>query len=483
MAALTQAFAAYDEDADGFTFRKRAKAAPKAKQPPEKAPVVDEQAQDDAPKPARGKRVSIETGASASDAAPTRRRSARLSGENAQVSSQRAEDSAQRKRRSRSQTSQEPQRKTPAPADGPLHVEKKRDTKIALPFADTPIINRNREMRDASNSSRRRSSSGMRGRRASSLMNSGTSSGKQKHTPLEHGTLHELHALVRQVREKYRRQYECTNVYTPPAALPHSEVQTNEFYKHIDQSLLEPARMRQLLVWCGTRALSDLPKSRASGHFNAVRAARTIQEELLRDFTSRSEMSDWFSRPEHENGSTLSAEALALVKKPNPRNLQNAAKLAELEQQVARLEKEKEQWSSLLGGLKTSLQEQRQAAEARDGQSSQDYDSAVAGIDPKRLESMEQTACLELAASYAPGYNGTKARVQQVCNSVEFAVDNLAQGVHEAQQFQSIVDKAADRLLADTAQALERRDKEALERRGMEKVGVGDILRGISRAA
>lgn len=45
-------------------------------------------------------------------------------------------------------------------------------TKIALPFADTPIIRRNKEMRD-----NRRSSLGMRGRRASSLIDSGKSNG------------------------------------------------------------------------------------------------------------------------------------------------------------------------------------------------------------------------------------------------------------------------------------------------------------------
>jgi kinetochore protein Mis13/DSN1 len=50
-------------------------------------------------------------------------------------------------------------------------------TKIALPFADTPIIRRNKEMRKGSGESGRRSSLGMRGRRASSLIDSGKSNG------------------------------------------------------------------------------------------------------------------------------------------------------------------------------------------------------------------------------------------------------------------------------------------------------------------
>ena len=51
-------------------------------------------------------------------------------------------------------------------------------TKIALPFADTPVIRRNKAMREGRGSKgERRSSLGMRGRRASSLIDSGTSNG------------------------------------------------------------------------------------------------------------------------------------------------------------------------------------------------------------------------------------------------------------------------------------------------------------------
>lgn len=52
-------------------------------------------------------------------------------------------------------------------------------SKIALPFADTPVIRRNKEMREkGASKGQRRSSLGMRGRRASSLIESGASNGK-----------------------------------------------------------------------------------------------------------------------------------------------------------------------------------------------------------------------------------------------------------------------------------------------------------------
>lgn len=81
--------------------------------------------------------------------------------------------------------------RSPSPGFRPVTVKKKRQaqhetpapeaeepTKIALPFADTPIIKRNKEMRKASADSNRRSSSGMRGRRASSLIDEGRGNGE-----------------------------------------------------------------------------------------------------------------------------------------------------------------------------------------------------------------------------------------------------------------------------------------------------------------
>lgn len=52
-------------------------------------------------------------------------------------------------------------------------------TKVSLPFADTPVIRRNQEMRKGSGDGQRRSSLGMRGRRASSLIDGGKSNGRK----------------------------------------------------------------------------------------------------------------------------------------------------------------------------------------------------------------------------------------------------------------------------------------------------------------
>lgn len=57
--------------------------------------------------------------------------------------------------------------------------------------------------------------------------------------------------------------------------------------------------------------------------------ARVIQEELLKDFSNKSELSNWFDRED-------SAPPKVVVKKPNPKNVQNAEKIKELEEQIQR---------------------------------------------------------------------------------------------------------------------------------------------------
>lgn len=55
--------------------------------------------------------------------------------------------------------------------------------------------------------------------------------------------------------------------------------------------------------------------------------ARVIQEELLKEFSSNSELSNWFGREDVNPPAVV-------VKKPNPRNVQNTDKIKELEEQI-----------------------------------------------------------------------------------------------------------------------------------------------------
>lgn len=196
----------YEEDSDGFPFtRTRAKKA-KA-EPASQIPPIPEDRQEETPKVARVRKPRRRTSGSPNAAGAEnegkpdrRRRSGRNSGDKDLVAENRSsppplevkkkrktkEDASQETRKSKrndqatsSQKSQEP---SAAEARRAQPVEKPLDPiKVSLPFADTPIIRRNKEMRKGAENGSRRSSLGMRGRRASSLIDSGKSDGKRRH--------------------------------------------------------------------------------------------------------------------------------------------------------------------------------------------------------------------------------------------------------------------------------------------------------------
>jgi kinetochore protein Mis13/DSN1 len=192
----------YDQDADGFAFSKSKRSKPsktpavrnsnstsdQASPAKETAPIskpVPAPAEQVEPKTAQKKtRKRLPTTPERDAATKTVRRSKRLSNENDPVN----ESSPHKPAHARSHARQE---RSPSPFQArPVTVEKKRRKgaegveeekimRIQLPFADTPVIKRNKEMRKASaEGNSRRSSSGMRGRRASSLIDEGRGNGE-----------------------------------------------------------------------------------------------------------------------------------------------------------------------------------------------------------------------------------------------------------------------------------------------------------------
>lgn len=75
----------------------------------------------------------------------------------------------------------------------------------------------------------------------------------------------------------------------------------------------------------------------------------------------------------------------------------------------------------------------------------------------------------------------TLARFKRSTEGLELHMDKLADGVHKVDKLREAVDEVADRVQSQAAIALERRDQAGLERTGMSKVGVGDILRSLAR--
>ncbi|KAL8967530.1 MAG: hypothetical protein Q9197_005382 [Variospora fuerteventurae] len=459
-----------DEESDGFRFtRTRAKKA-KAESDSQIPPIEEDKHEESPPKPVpikrSRKRISLSPSAAAAQAPekPERRRkSPRNSGDKDLIANEQPlpplevkkkrkpkDDRPQETHKSRKQdqaTSTQPQG-TAAP--GPPRtqpVDKPLDPiKVSLPFADTPIIRRNKEMRKGAENGSRRSSLGMRGRRASSLIDSGKSD-----------------------------------------ALPHDEVDSFEFYKHIESSLTEPRRMKQLLTWCGTRALGEKPSS-SQPDFQARQAAREIQQQLLKDFSTKSEMSDWFNRKD----TTLPPQP----PKANPKNVSNENKIRDLEQQLARYDPE--DLSSSDPELLT-----------------RPLDCKLSGRPGKPfsalhlLASPSQISALEILQSGPPTNPGpsssssskpnnttsqdlqtsTSYRLRQITDNLEFSIDRFATNVHALNAFKSSADRVAGEVLAISAEALEEREQ-AGRRRGDgegegegddKEFGIRDVLRGLSR--
>jgi kinetochore protein Mis13/DSN1 len=170
----------YEEQVDGFTFSRSTRAR-KGKATESIAPPTA------AAQPKSTRKTKAASPTSADDSvASQRRRSKRLSGDKEPEKRQEAETIRTKKstRDDKSKTVQQIRDHSPQAAPNKLVVGKKRDvTTIALPFADTPVIKRNKEMRAAQSrtSTHRRSSAGLRGRRASSLIESGTSNGRRSY--------------------------------------------------------------------------------------------------------------------------------------------------------------------------------------------------------------------------------------------------------------------------------------------------------------
>ena len=306
---------AYDEEDDGFVFTrgsKRTKTAPTEPEPtpaPEPAPKKTKKRKERDEEPAttvnkpRGRKMSFSTPKADDDTitVPKKRKNARSSAGNDQT----GEDNSNQITLEQtdydsinllSALGADETNKSNADSEASKH-----STVISLPFSDTPIINRNKELRKKG-AGTRRSSLGLRGRRASSLIDNGHS------------------------------------------AIPHREVEASEFYKHIEaEGLSEPRRMKQLLTWTGERALGDKPSHGDPDSAAALAgekplyilsgvkltiAARVIKESLLKDFGNKSEFSDWFNREE--------TAPTKIVKKPNPRNVEIEDNLAGLEERIKR---------------------------------------------------------------------------------------------------------------------------------------------------
>lgn len=141
---------------------------------------------------------------------------------------------------------------------------------------------------------------------------------------------------------------------------------------------------------------------------------------------------------------------------------------------VGRLQEEKASWDSLLAGLAGTISKESAADQTASSSSSAD-------VNPSLLTEPE-AALLRSITSQDDIVESAISRFQQATQGLELNIDNLADNVHKIGKVAEAVDELADRVQSEAAQSLEKREKDALERTGTEKVAVGDILRSLARS-
>ncbi|KAL8878358.1 MAG: hypothetical protein Q9192_008469, partial [Flavoplaca navasiana] len=456
----------YDEDFDGFKFtRTRAKKA-KAEPVPQIQPI-EEDNHEDTPKAAPVRRTRKRTSGSPKstvtekgDKPEPRRRSPRNSGDKEDLVAEGEPPvstlEVKKKRRPKDDGSQETRKSSrkldqavstqsqdstataepprPQPLDKPLEP-----IKVSLPFADTPIIRRNQEMRRGVENGSRRSSLGQRGRRASSLIDSGKSD-----------------------------------------ALPHDEVDSIDFYKHIESSLTEPRRMKQLLTWCGTRALGEKPSStqkdfharQAGGSSSSVQEPKSL--ELMIEQRAKSNNYSSKTSPRNQKcriGSIEYSDFSVFVAdissrspqkettpppqqpKPNPKNISNEKRIKELEQELAKLQNERQTWETLLRPpasdalallpLSTTPDPNTISSELLDDPSQV---SALSSL-LRPLENPQDAPSTPIDPSIpnADLQSSTLTRLLNITgnNNLEFTIDTFANNIHTLNSYQQATDRVA----------------------------------------
>ncbi|EME50018.1 hypothetical protein DOTSEDRAFT_68768 [Dothistroma septosporum NZE10] len=456
----------YDQDDEGFSFTKGKRGRPNAAKEtvneatplndkPKAAPAVPAEPFGDAPvlrkpgkqeqplKPAQKKtRRRLPTTPEREVVGKVVRRSKRLSNENdpaADISEGPAvQESTDAETQRKAQRSPNPEKAAPLTVakkrkHGANGVEEERIMTISLPFADTPVIRRNKEMRKNSAESHRRSSAGMRGKRASSLIDEGRGH-----------------------------------------ALPHAEVPSSEFFKHISADLTEPRRMRCLLGWCGTRSLPHKPNPQQDSstqvdiELQAAQTAHAVEEELAQDLISKGTLSDWFSRDDSV------PPQIPLRKKSNPRNLTNAAKAEELEKELERLTIERAEWDEVAHSAACTTNTPLERREAEPGQMSPILLDTLDSPQRRIFEQLQQPE-VELAIQPEMLHDRLKA----ISRDLEFSVDQFAHGIHALSTTRETAERAAEQSLADAARVLEERERQRAA--ASNRVDQMDVLRGLAR--
>ncbi|ANZ75815.1 BA75_02700T0 [Komagataella pastoris] len=129
---------------------------------------------------------------------------------------------------------------------------------------------------------------------------------------------------------------------------PHDDVEIKHFHKHLDESLPEPHRMRQLLIWTGKRLLK---KKQTHKDNTIVNIAKVIKEELIRDLIDGKLNTSWWNRVDSDDEDEFDVTTFL----PNQQNETNKKNLILLQRSLEQLKEEEKVWDEKLKQLTGTL--------------------------------------------------------------------------------------------------------------------------------
>lgn len=104
-------------------------------------------------------------------------------------------------------------------------------------------------------------------------------------------------------------------------------------------------------------------------------------------------------------------------------------------------------------------------------------------VNEQILDQPELSALLSDMHNHPHSMAEARSRLSTMTKSLEFRVDSFADGIHKIEKLRESGDTTTDKILSQAAALLQQRDEAASASAGTEKVGIGDLLRSLSRAS
>ncbi|KAI8619821.1 Mis12-Mtw1 protein family-domain-containing protein [Chytriomyces sp. MP71] len=136
--------------------------------------------------------------------------------------------------------------------------------------------------------------------------------------------------------------------------LPHPDISPSEYYCHVDQELMEPLKMRQILIWCAKRVKEDRLKQ-AGGKCDPTMLK--MYDSVIEGLINRSIDTSWYNID--DASVDVSSSSLTAVDPPtllpHPENMANLARKAECEAEIEALLAEERAWHTLMAERRIPL--------------------------------------------------------------------------------------------------------------------------------